>query len=277
MQWWQTWHERRAWLRWPTKLLLLVAGVWLVLYPEPWMLLQTLERFRTLPTLMAPDFDGLAPLEADVRKLLRAEPDLDPEEAVELVVYDHLPYAWDWDNWGVMEYLPTVEEALAAGREDCDGRAIVAASLLKRMGHDARLVSDFLHMWVEVDDTETMSPGTGAKTVRTTDDRVEVQLNRDTVVNIYRGFAFGITHFPLTRELLILACVILLTLHPQIGFWRFAAAVLLLWIALDLLREVGADAAELGAARARILEAVGFTLALLGWCILAVKRRRPAA
>ena len=44
---------------------------------------------------------------------------------VEKFVYGHVPYAWDWDTWGVADYLPSVAEVRRMGREDCDGRAVV--------------------------------------------------------------------------------------------------------------------------------------------------------
>ena len=49
------------------------------------------------------------------------------------------------ESVGSADYMPTVKEIFdkaaetdGAAREDCDGRAVIAASLMKRLGYDAR-------------------------------------------------------------------------------------------------------------------------------------------
>lgn len=59
-------------------------------------------------------------------------------EEIEKFVYEKNKSAWDWEVWGNVNYIPTVEEAIASGREDCDGQAIVGASMLREYGYDAR-------------------------------------------------------------------------------------------------------------------------------------------
>src|SRR5262245_14541585 len=150
MSWWQRWHEGRAWLRVPTKLLLLALVVAVTLYPRADYFQTWVKRLQDIGSLLDPAHPGLAPFEADVRAQLKSN--ADPAEAlhaVEKVVYARVPYAWDWDTWGVVDYLPTVDEVLKMGKEDCDGRAVVAASLLRRMGYEAQLDSDVLQCWVD--------------------------------------------------------------------------------------------------------------------------------
>src|SRR5882762_8266299 len=50
-----------------------------------------------------------------------------------------------------MEYWPTAEEVWQRRQEDCDGRAILAVSILRSRGYQsARLAISLDHMWAEV-------------------------------------------------------------------------------------------------------------------------------
>lgn len=245
---WRQWHDGPRLIRWPLKALLFVIVTLLVLFPNPSKLATLLDRLANLDRLIDSQHPGLARLEEDVRRKL---PDGASARAalpiVEKTVYQHVPYAFDWDNWGVMEWLPTVDEVLTRGREDCDGRAVVAASLLRRLGYDAWLVTDILHMWVETPEGETMAPTGGAKTLsggRPGQTGTQASIDVKVLNNAARGMAFGVAVFPLLREIIIVAALALLTLHPRAGFWRSACGCLLLWIGLYTLRDVGEQAAR---------------------------------
>ncbi len=275
---WRRWHSRRAWLRWPTKLALFVLGVGLVLYPRPWLLPVSFERLRDLNSTLDPQHPGLAPFEADVRERLGAassQPAI--LKAVEKVVYERIPYAWDWQVWGVMEYVPTLAEVLAVGREDCDGRAVVAASLLRRMGYEAHLVSDLLHVWVETPMGDTMSPTGGQKTLSGTADGTSAVFSLGLVQNLARGLSYGVAVFPFGREIVVLLLLAALSAHPRATAWRLLSGVLLLWIALDVLRDSGQQAAMNGSAADVAWTATGAAVALAGWLVIAVKDRAGLA
>ncbi len=73
----------------------------------------------------------------------------------EAYVYRLLPYRDDYLNWLTADYWPTVLEALGKGSEDCDGRAIVACSILQGMGYQAYVVVGLDHLWVMVRDGDS--------------------------------------------------------------------------------------------------------------------------
>ena len=182
----------------------------------------------------------LRPLVEEVRGELKGvESGPKALKVVERFVYKKVPYAWDWDTWGVADYMPTVEEVLTAGREDCDGRAVVSASLLRNLGYEAELVSDMTHVWVKTDRGETMSPGKMPKFVSSSPEGRKI--NWRALTNIPRSAAYGVSVFPLIRELIVLAAIWLVSFRPGVG-WK--AAVLSLLLMLDgllLLRWSSAD------------------------------------
>lgn len=154
-------------------------------------------------------------------------------ESVEAVVYQRVKYAYDWDTWGNLDYLPTVSEVIEMGREDCDGRAVLAASLLTRLGVEARLVGNTSHAWVWTPFGETMGPQ-GAKAVEVTPGGV--QINWRGIVEIPRTLALGVAMFPLIRELILIATIWLLILPRGVSRWRAMFIAVLLIAALFALR-----------------------------------------
>lgn len=238
---WRRFHERPWAVRAGIKLALFAAVVALVLYPRFWLLPTWIERLRNMNTVIDPADPGLAPLEAIVRGRVRA--DAPPQQVlgvVQQVVYEKIPYAWDWDTWGVMDYLPSVRETLALGREDCDGRAVVAASLLRRLGHEAWLVSDFTHTWVETTKGETMSPGRAAKAlVARPGAATSVAWDVQIVQSYARAVSYGLGVFPLPRLMLITAALCVVALQPRSSLGRRIAGCGLLLAALAALRYAG--------------------------------------
>lgn len=190
---------------------------------------------------------------------------------VEQVVYAAVPYAHDWETWGVMQYTPTVGEALAAGHEDCDGRAVVAASLLRRLGMEAWIISDLQHAWVRTPVRDVMGAGLGEATVKQDQQGgpVTINWNWSMVSNVTRGTSFGIGVFPLTRMLCFYLLIVGLTVHPWSPINRRLLGAGLILISLGLLREGGGglvvkDASTLWAWS-------GFAAFVIGWLLLALK------
>ncbi len=194
---------------------------------------------------------------------------------VEQVVYRNVTYAFDWDTWGVMDWLPTVDEVLAKGREDCDGRAVVAASLLRRLGYDAHFVTDLKHAWVATPEGELMAPGAGEKTMTGDPNGTRLTLGAGTIANLGRGLAFGVSVFPLGRELIIVAAIGLLTMHPWSSMARRVVGGMLLVAALAFLRAAGAEAQSLSTTPAFTWG--GLSLAIIGWLVLAWQARRTVS
>ncbi len=263
------WHKRG-----PLKAVLFSLGTALVLYPKVWLLPRTVERYADMDSVLDPQHAALAPLADEVRSDLADKADSQAALAVvQKVVYRHVPYAYDWDVWGVMEYLPTVDEVFQKGREDCDGRAVVAASLLRRLGYDASLVTDLLHVWVQTPMGETMSPTGGEKVLIATRTGTRARITPRIGNNLARGLAFGVAAFPLGRELLILAWLCALTIQPRSSFWRRVAGCLVLWIALDTMRRAGIAAARTGALVSTLQVSAGAVLVVAGWLMLAIRAK----
>lgn len=280
---WHRWHQRGALQRWTLKTVAFLLLLAVTLYPRLGLAPTWIQRLGHMNSVLDPQHPALAPLEEQVRAATLGTND--PQallETVQEVVHQQIPYACDWAVWGVMDFLPTVDEVFQQGREDCDGRAVVAASLLRRMGVEAWLVSDVLHVWVETPAGETMNPTGGAKILASgsaaqpAEQQTRINLSPGLVFNLARGISYGVAAFPLLRELIILSGLCLLTMHPWSSGWRRLCGCLLLWIALGQVRDSGMDAAMQGN-QAAVQAAVGFLLALLGWLCLAVRAaaRRP--
>ncbi|TWT43984.1 hypothetical protein RAS1_03880 [Phycisphaerae bacterium RAS1] len=272
MNWWRRWHAGPLLFRAPLKLLLLGITVGLVLYPKFWLVPAWLGRLGDMNAMIEPANPRLTGMEREARDLLRGD-EAPPQvlKAVESVVYHHIPYVHDWDLWGVMDWLPTVDETLDAGREDCDGRAVIAASLLRRMGYDAWLISDLKHTWVGTPAGETMSPGKGPKSLVATSQGTRARYSLDTLANAARGAAYGMAAFPLLREAIIATAVCLLTLHPWSGVGRRVIGAGLILMAVPTLRAAGKSGD--GLAQYPSLVWLGLAAALAGWLTLALRRR----
>jgi hypothetical protein len=109
----------------------------LVLYPNPLMLYVSAQR------AWSPPVDPQA-----VRHLAEKLPD--QPRAIEAAVNTTLvPYAVPWEIQGVPWYFPSAAEVLESGRGDCQGRAVVLASILQAKGISYRFVGSFDHLWID--------------------------------------------------------------------------------------------------------------------------------
>ncbi len=171
---------------------------------------------------------------------------------VEQFVYDKVRYDWDWNTWNVADYLPGVAELFDAApsdpdgrlREDCDGRALLAASLLARMGYDARLVTDFRHMWVRVEHVapgpdgrptalELMGPGRAKSVVSTAAGN---RFDWRTLSNLPVAWSFGVAVFPWGREAIVFATLMILLMHRRMSRRAAVVGVLLAFAGWHFLR-----------------------------------------
>jgi hypothetical protein len=218
--------------------------VLLVTFPRLDLLARNIAHWRNVDTLIDPLSPALDDLVAELEPLLAARP-RGPEALaiVERTVNARIPYAWDWQTWGVADYLPTVEQTIAAGREDCDGRALVAASLLQRFGYDARLKSDLTHVWVWTPEGETMAPRRtagramiGADSGGTRLDLFALADPRALLIDMPKAVAYGVSVFPLWREIVLLSVFCGLMIRPGFSPWRAALGASTLVAAGMLLR-----------------------------------------
>jgi hypothetical protein len=171
------------------------------------------------------------------------------QKEAEKLVYEKVAYQWDWEVWGAADYMPTVAEMFAKAEEsgggqlfeDCDGRAVLAASLMRRLGYESSLVTDLRHVWVKTPAGEWMGPG-GGKTVQSTSGGNKLDL-ASVWRNVPVSLSYGIAVFPLSRELVILATAFVLLLARRMP-WRVAAICGLLLIQGLLFMRCGALAPE---------------------------------
>lgn len=269
---WRRRHASRPLSRWAGKTFFVLVVLFLILYPRVWMLPTWIDRVRHADQLIDPKNAHLAPLEERVRAAARDPADVKQVyRVVESTVYQAVPYAFDWDVWGVMDWIPTVDEVFQKGREDCDGRAVVAASLLRRMGYEASLTTDLKHVWVHTPQGDLMSPGTGHKVARSERGGTRVEISKDLLLDAAQGVSFSLTVFPLTRLLILLVAIAAATMHPWSSPARRVAGCVILLLALGLLRDAGPAARDVS--QYPWMTWGGFALAAGGWLLLAWRSR----
>lgn len=239
---WRRLQHARALVRCPVKWMLFAGVSGLVLFPKPGLVFRHVQHLRNLDTLPDPDEPALEPLKARFDAFLAergvetGEPDTLLAE-VNAFVRREIAYSWDWDTWGVAEYLPSLAEVIASGREDCDGRAVLAAALLRSKGIAAELVGDTRHMWVRTPVGETMDP-LGPPVFEAQAGRVRVRWSG--LIDLGPP-AFGISVFPLGRELIILLAAWVLLLPPRVDRRSALLSLALLVAGLLIIRMAGAD------------------------------------
>jgi hypothetical protein len=201
-------------VRWPCKWAAFALVYFIVCFPYPSLFIRHVRHWSNPNALIEPDAPALQPW---VQELRAMPAESDPRAVLKRVqqfVYNHVPYDWDWNTWGLVDYMPTVTEVIEMGREDCDGRAVIAASLLRNLGYNARLVTDFAHVWVATDYGETMGPGK-IKTVEVTDKGLKFQWGG--LIQLPRTIAYGVAVFPPERELILVAAAWVLFLVRRGG------------------------------------------------------------
>ncbi len=235
-------NDTRRLVRWPIKCGIVAFTVLAVCFPNPVRLARHLAHWSDPNALIEPDAPALAPMVAALRpQLAELDDPRDALRAVEKFVYREIPYDWDWNTWGSADYLPTVTEVIEMGREDCDGQAVVAASLLRNFGFKTELVANFAHMWVRTDKGELMGPGKNKAVVATKDGP---KLHLRGLLELPKSTAFGIAVFPLMRELIVLAVIWLLLIDRRRRALRQGVGLVLFGVALLLLRDASHDYRE---------------------------------
>ncbi len=237
----------------------------LVMFPDPRVFVRQQARMRNMNQMVTPDAPELAVWDADLKQrfeqarkqhaaTLPAEskpdagaelprlPAWQAERLIERFTYDKVKYAWDWDVWGCADYMPSVAEMFAKAKsnpdgeinEDCDGRAVMAASLMRRFGYQADLVCDMRHVWVVTREGEWMGPGR-RKTIVATPQGQKVDY-ASAASNLLVGWSYGVQVFPLVRELILWATAFVLLLRKGRPWRKSALGGLLLLQGLLFMR-----------------------------------------
>ncbi len=252
--------KRRWYLRFPVKWAIFTLTVLGVCFPYPHILVRHVQHWSDPQSLVEPDAPGIVEMVSELQPQLR--PELSARETLKVVerfVYKKIDYAYDWETWGTADYIPTGSEALDLGREDCDGRAVVAASMLQRLGYKAELVTDFTHVWVKTDKGETMGPGK-TKAIIATDEGLKMQ--RGALGELPKALAYGVAVFPLERELIVLVVAWWLLLQPRGNKGFVVVSLMLLIGGLLFLRFAGRDHTN-PAEEIQLIGLAGMTVGLL--------------
>ena len=248
----------------------LLAGVSIVvLYPRFDLLLRHVQHLRDVETLIQPDLPEIAAMNREIDAQLATNTlRRDAFKAVERFVYQRVPYKYDWLNWGNLDYWPTTAEVLERKCEDCDGRAVLAASLLRARGFKtAQIVANLNHVWVAVDKTELMGPQK-EKNLRQVGGRTVVTLPG---LRTWLGSVAMISEFPAIRSLIILATVLVLAYHPCRNVTGLLAVTTVALVGFVLLLDWGnrLEARNEASLSAQLIVAFGLLLLALVAALLA--------
>lgn len=302
--------RRAAAKRIAIKWLIFAIVLLLVQFPNPAYLVRHVRHWSNPEALIQPDSPEIAGLERLFRAQLNAGPASAPMLAVsapasaeaagaapgtladdrliaaevERFVLDTVQYEWDWNLWGASDYLPTIAEIFAKARatpggrlrEDCDGRALLAAALLRRLGHPAELVTDFGHVWVRTradgKPLDLMGPGRSASVVASTTG-VRVTVGWQALRNISVAAAYGLAVFPWLREFVVYVTLMALLAHPRMSRRAAATGAALAFAGWHLMRApIDYYAPALG----HFWLGVVYVLAGCGVQMLAARRARVA-
>ncbi|MHC5110280.1 MAG: transglutaminase-like domain-containing protein [Planctomycetota bacterium] len=269
-------NNLRWYKRWPVKSAVFGLTILAVCFPYPDVFYRHVRHWQDAAALIQPDAPALQPMIEELAPTMeahKAEP-AKALKAVETYVYDKIKYDWDWNTWGTADYMPTVEEAIEKGREDCDGRAVVAASLLQHFGYESEIVTNLAHVWVKTDKGETMGPGKHQAIVAQKDGTLKV--NPRALAELPNATAYGLAVFPLTRELIILGVLWWLLLRRNGGRACGIATLLLLANGLLFMRLGGESYLE-PQRWMQWLGIVNFAAGLFGLTFVARKNAKLAA
>ena len=221
------WFKRRwDWLagrsrgqRWLIKSCLLAAFTLVVFFPRPDQLVKQLPRWKNPDSLIETNVPFMAEINQKIDEQLKPDGTKKDElKAVEKFVYREIKYGYDWDVWGNTDYWPTVGEVWDIKREDCDGQAVLAASILKSRGfEEVRIVGNLSHVWVAAGTNEVMSPQAD-KNFQRVDGKLKVRFPG---MKTFLLTWAHINRFPALRSLLLLAAVLVVSWHPVADMKRW--------------------------------------------------------
>ena len=211
------------------KLALFAFVVLFALYPNPVLLVRQISHLLDTESLIQPDLPAMPEINRAIDQMIATNtPPLAEFKAVERFVYRRIQYQYDWHGWWNLDYWPTAAEVWERQREDCDGRAVLAVSILRARGYpEARLVANLQHVWVAVGTNELMGPMADKNFRREGGQMVNGKLvGAKTVITLpeFKTLLDSLAmtcKFPAWRVVLMLVTLLWLVFHPATDHGRF--------------------------------------------------------
>ncbi|MEK7467188.1 MAG: transglutaminase family protein [Planctomycetota bacterium] len=219
--------RRFCWKSALVRALLFPAGFLFLLFPHPGRAIREVRTLSDPNALIAPDDPAVAKLSSEVDASIPSTLDRPHQVAwIEKFVEKRIVYANDWDQWWNVDYWPSPSETLASGREDCDGIAVLTASLLRHRGFKARIEASYEHVWVEVEGDRILNPD-----VETNFDGENWSLPGLKI--ILPWWRYSLTSFPLWRwgTLVAWSAIVLRWPNPKRASVEFTAVFVALLVA----------------------------------------------
>ncbi len=209
---WDWLAERSMTIRFGIKLFVFLVVLMIVVSPNPVLNVKQISAYLNTEKLYQ-SFSDLETINADIDSMLPEDYSFKDEyNAIVRFVYQHIPYQFDWDNWSNAEYWPTAEETWKRGREDCDGRAILAVAIFRSRGYaDANIVGSMKHLWITVNGHEGMGPDT-EKVMVVQDGRKKMRM--PSIHYLLEAAASQLYYFPIFRMAIIVLTILVLAFHP---------------------------------------------------------------
>lgn len=117
-------------------IVLVVAWVGAVVYPDPRPFFSSIARLRNPPV----DAEAAAEMAATLP---------DDYKFIDDYVAGYVPWKSAWVVYGLPWYFPTVSEVIADQAGDCQAQAVLTASILEAKGMPYTLHYSFDHVWVD--------------------------------------------------------------------------------------------------------------------------------
>ncbi len=209
------WAGIKRWKRILLRCVLLFV-VWAgIHFPNPVEVVTHLLHIANPEALIRPDLPDMERINRDVDAMIaESNGKLSEVRAVERYVLRNIHYKFDWESGWNLDYWPDAADVWQRRADDCDGRAVLAVSILRARGRkDARLAGNLIHIWAQTGSDEFMGPHkeksirVTEKTITTPDGKKvtkkEYHVTPPSVKMLLRGFSFHMRHFPMTRLILL--------------------------------------------------------------------------
>jgi hypothetical protein len=187
-----------------------IAWIWILfmLFPNLGVLPLNVYRFFEMPTRPTDDVQLVADsLPANAT-------------AIEQYVDDHIHYAYDFQTYGVVWYIPTPSDVLKAQQGDCKSKAVLLASLLeaKQIPHTVKVSP--VHFWVDYNGKLSTNFTEQYETTQVAfaengQFKLPVETNALLYLNTYKDIVW--TSMPLLRKIALIAGLVLIV---QFGHFK---------------------------------------------------------